>query len=224
MCGRYTLTSLPEEIRVEFDVEVPPEYGPRYNIAPSQPVPVLGAGADGKPRLAVMRWGLVPFWAASPKDVPHSINARAETLLEKPMFRDAFLQRRCLVIADGFYEWRRTGGARQPFRFHRLDERPFTFAGIWDRWRSPEGDTLYSCAIVTTGANSVVNPIHDRMPVIIDAADRALWLDNSADPAHLAGKLGTAEYASFEAYPVSTLVNSVANDTADCIAAVPGVS
>ena len=224
MCGRYTLASGPEEIRIEFDVDVPADWVPRYNIAPSQPVPVLGLGADGTHRLAFMRWGLVPFWAASPKDVPNSINARAETLLQKPMFRDPFLQRRCLVIADGFYEWRRTGGIRQPFRFHRLDERPFTFAGLWDRWRSPEGDTLYSCAIVTTAANVIVKPIHDRMPVVIDAVDRDFWLESTSDPAQLAGKLDTAEYPGFEAYPVSTLVNSVANDSAECIAAAPGTA
>jgi putative SOS response-associated peptidase YedK len=220
MCGRYTLTSSADDLGVEFGVELPADYQPHYNIAPSQPVPIIGLDTNGEKRLAFVRWGLVPYWAESPKDVKHTINARAESLLLKPAFREAFIERRCLVIADGFYEWQKRDGKRQPFRFHLKDDRPFAFAGIWERWKDENGQPLYSCAIVTTDASSVVSPIHDRMPVILDRDARAAWLDPASDPVHLGEILVPYEKGDLQGYPVSTKVNSVANDSPELIAGV----
>src|SRR5512134_3396734 len=139
MCGRYTLTSTADEIGAAFGVDVPADYQPHFNIAPTQPVPIIGLDAEGEQRLAFVRWGLVPYWAESPKDVKHTINARAESLLLKPAFREAFLNRRCLVIADGFYEWQRVDGRRQPFRFRLKGDKLFAFAGVWERWKGKDG-------------------------------------------------------------------------------------
>jgi putative SOS response-associated peptidase YedK len=221
MCGRYTLSCPPDELRVEFEVEPAADYTPRYNIAPQQPVPVVGLSADGERRLAVVRWGLVPSWAKSLRDVPNPINARAESLLQRRAFRDSFLNRRCLVLADGFYEWRREAGRKQPYRFHRRDEKPFAFAGLWDRWESPDGETLWSCTIVTTSANGLVQPIHDRMPVILDRSQHAMWLDPATPEERLGAMLEPREFEAFEVYPVSTLVNKATNDSAECMLPVP---
>lgn len=217
MCGRYTLTSPADELSAEFGVEVPADYQPHYNIAPTQPVPIVGPDANGTKRMAMVRWGLVPWWAESPQAVTHTINARAESLLLKPAFREAFVNRRCLVVADGFYEWQRTGGKRLPFRIHMKDDRVFAFAGIWERWKDGKGQVLYSCAIVTTASNSLVSSIHDRMPVILDRELRDVWLDPNADPVKLQELLGPQELPGLVMDRVSTRVNNVANDTPDLI-------
>jgi len=218
MCGRYTLSCPPEDLVAEFGVDVPAGMEPRYNIAPTQPVPIIGRAESGAKRIALVRWGLVPPWATSPREVKHTINARAETLLSRPAFRDAFVNRRCLVLADGFYEWRRENGARQPFRIRRRDGRPFAFAGIWEQWSGPGAAPLFSCAIITTPPNPLVAPIHDRMPAILGPAARDAWLDASADPVELAARLAPYAADELEAWAVSSLVNAVTNDVPACIA------
>ncbi len=217
MCGRYTLTSDASEIADEFGVEVPPDYQPHYNIAPSQSVPVAGQDAKGERKLSFLRWGLVPWWAEDPKRVQHTINARAETLLLRRVFREAFQQRRCLIVADGFYEWRRAEGRSQPFRFHLNDNRLFAFAGLWERWQGEAAEPLYSCAIVTTDANPVVAPVHDRMPVMLTPAERERWLDPAADVEELRRLLHPYTGDDLTAYAVSAAVNNAANDTPACI-------
>lgn len=216
MCGRFTLTTDAEDIREEFGVDVPADYQPRYNIAPQQPILAVGLDAEGNRRASWLRWGLVPFWAESPGDVTRTINARAESLLRKPAFRESFLHRRCLIVADGFYEWRKEDSKRQPYRFILGSGRLMAFAGVWDRWKKGEGETLFSCAIVTTPASSVVAPIHDRMPAILDGERRDAWLKPDADPAELAALLRPFE-RKLESYKVSTAVNAAANDSPDII-------
>jgi putative SOS response-associated peptidase YedK len=221
MCGRFTLSSSADEIRAEFGVDVPPDYQPRYNIAPQQLVPVLGKGEGGALRIGMLQWGLVPYWADDPRGGPKAINARAETLLQRPTFRDPFLCRRCLVPADGFYEWAREGGTRRPFRFRLRGDRLLSFAGVWDRWKRPDGESLYTCAIITTPASALVGRVHDRMPAIIAPEQREAWLDPAAHPDALAALLRPYERDDLECYAVSPLVNRVSNDSPECIAPVP---
>lgn len=217
MCGRFTVAVSAQLLLDEFGVEPQEEFQPRYNVAPQQDVPVIGRNAEGEDRFAMLRWGLVPGWAKSPRDVKGTINARAETLLDRPSFREPFLHRRCLVVADGFYEWLRTAGARQPWLFHLVNRRPFAFAGLWDSWRDENGDKLFSCAIVTTRANGVVAPIHDRMPVILDRDARTSWLDPATDTETLRRMLAPIDDALLTGFTVSTAVNAVANDSPECI-------
>src|SRR5947209_3785240 len=173
MCGRYRLTRA-DRLAEKFDAELVEELHPRYNIAPTQPVPVVRANGSRR-GITSMRWGLIPNWA---KDASTSqINARSETLLEKPAFKESFERRRCLIPADGFYEWKRSGKSKQPFHFGMTDDSLFAFAGIWDRWRSPQGPTVESCAILTTGANELLRDVHDRMPVILKPEKYQEWLE-----------------------------------------------
>lgn len=218
MCGRYTLTAAADELAVELGVDVPPGYEPRFNIAPQQPVLVLGRDEEGRRRTALLRWGLVPWWTPAEKARAGPINARAETVSVRPTFREAFRHRRCLIIADGFYEWRGEGRTRVPFRFRFRDGGLLMFAGLWESWRG-EGasDTLYTCAIITTPADSVVGPIHDRMPAILGGGARDRWIDPEADPGSLATLLAPLEDPRLEAYEVGRRVNSVANDSPECI-------
>jgi putative SOS response-associated peptidase YedK len=218
MCGRYTVAVSAELLLSEFGVEPPAEFEPRYNVAPQQDVPVIGLNREGVPRFALLRWGLVPSWAASPGDMRATINARAETLMERPSFREPFQRRRCLVVADGFYEWERKDAVRQPWRFTLRSGRPFAFAGLWDAWSGEGEEKLYSCAIVTTRANAVVGPVHDRMPVILDREARDAWLDTGSDNAELNALLAPLADSLLVGEPVSTEVNSVANDSPACIA------
>jgi len=217
MCGRYTLASTPEALVEEFGVGgLPGEYRPRYNIAPSQPVLTLVSGKDG-PEWRYLRWGLVPFWADDPAIGQRMINVRAESVDARPAFRRSFEQRRCLVVADGFYEWRRDPGGRTPIYIRLVTRRPFAMAGIWDRWVPRDGgEPLESCAIITTAANPSVRPIHDRMPVILDREERAEWLDRGTDRERLRALLEPYT-GQLEAYEVSRLVNSPANDVPACI-------
>lgn len=217
MCGRFSLTSSPDEIREEFGVDVDAsELPPRYNIAPQTPIAVIGRARDGVVRFGIMRWGLVPWWAKDASMGNRLINARSETLRTRPVFRDAFERRRCLILADGFYEWRRDGKRKLPMRVHMPDGRPFAFAGIWERWRDPNGVMIYSCAIVTTQPSEQLRAIHDRMPVILGPHDREAWLDPDGTPDRLlallqphAGDLGV--------YEVSSYVNSAANEGPECV-------
>lgn len=217
MCGRFTVAVSAELLLDEFGVEPPEDFKPRYNVAPQQDVPVIGRNAEGEDRFAMLRWGLVPGWAKSPRDVKSTINARAETLLDRPTFREPFLHRRCLVVADGFYEWLREGGVRQPWLFRLANGRPFAFAGLWDSWTDEDGNRLFSCAIVTSRANGVVAPVHDRMPVILDRDARIEWLDPATDTAALQRLLAPVPDARLTGRTVSTAVNSVANDSPECV-------
>ncbi len=236
MCGRYSLTTPVEGLRQLFEFPEQPNLAPRYNIAPTQEVPAVRpappperssgeeggtkAGAGGGRQLAMLRWGLIPGWAKDPAIGSRMINARAETLAEKPAFRSAFRRRRCLVPADGFYEWRKQDkGPKQPYWIARPDGGPFAFAGLWERWRDPrDGARVESCTIVTTEANATLRPIYPRMPVILAPEAHALWLDPAAAPEALLALLRPAPEALLTPCAVSTRVNKVANDGPELIA------
>jgi putative SOS response-associated peptidase YedK len=216
MCGRFTQAADGEIIFKVFELPEPPELAPRYNIAPTQDVAAVRIVAGGR-RLALLQWGLIPSWAKERAMGARMINARAETLAEKPAYRSAFRARRCLIVADGFYEWQKTGGRKQPCFIGFRDGRPFGFAGLWERWHGEGEAAVESCSIVTTEANELLAPIHDRMPVIIDPKQFALWLDPSVTDTSRVGEL-LRPYPSeaMEAYPVSLLVNNPANDAPAC--------
>jgi putative SOS response-associated peptidase YedK len=217
MCGRFTVAVPREDLLDEFGLtEAPFDIHPRYNLAPSQIAPVLLRGQDGALRLAGFRWGLVPWWATDAEIGNRMINARAETLARKPAFRDAFRERRCLVPADGWFEWQKQGTRKVPMWIHLRSRRPFAFAGLWERWGPPE-DPLHSFTIVTTAAAPPIRDIHDRMPALLPPAARGTWLDPEADPAALAALLRPYPGDDLEAWSVSTLVNSPRNDLEACI-------
>lgn len=221
MCGRYSLTTAPEALRRLFDFTGPaPNLRPRYNVAPTQTMPVVRMKKAGAGReLVMMRWGLIPHWAKEAAFGYRTINARAETVARRPAFRSAFKRRRCLVPADGFYEWRELDRKKQPYRIGLKGGEPFAFAGLWERWTAAEdgkgfseGDEVESYTIVVTQANEKLRPIHDRMPVILAPEDYEVWLSNGAH-AEAAGKLlRPFPEAPMAYYRVSTRVNSPAND------------
>jgi putative SOS response-associated peptidase YedK len=215
MCGRYTLTT-PIPVLAELLACLPPAgLPPRYNIAPTQSVPVVRA-QSGRPRECVlMRWGLIPSWQRDRPTGPPLINARSETVAAKPAFRQAFRSRRCLLPADGFFEWAVVEGRKQPRYFHRRDGAPFAFAGLWEHWEAPTGEHILSCAVLTTEANELVRPVHERMPVILEAAQFDHWLEvGGVDLLH------PYPAASLCCTLVGTLVNSPRNDSPDCLAPV----
>ena len=216
MCGRYTLATDLEELIEVF--EVPPvlfTHEPSYNIAPTQMAPVVAEDKEGR-RMGLMRWGLIPTWAKDPAIGNRQINARSETVRTRPAFRDAFVRRRCLVPADGFYEWQRTDGPRRPFWIHPADGSLLGFAGLWERWRPPEGVEVYSFTILTTDASDSVRPFHDRMPVILCPSDRPAWLSRDSDPETLTALL--RPYAKdLDAREVSTWVNRPDHDDSTCV-------
>ena len=185
-------------------------HAPRYNIAPSQPL--LAVLNGGERRAAHLRWGLIPSWAKSASVGNRLINARAETVAERPSFRSALARRRCLVLADGFYEWQRTGKARRPMRVTLKSGEPFAFAGLWDSWRDPEGEIVRSCTIITTAANELLRPVHERMPVILPRELESFWLDNDMrDTGALSNVLAPYPVEAMEMYEVSSLVNRPCN-------------
>jgi putative SOS response-associated peptidase YedK len=221
MCGRFTLTSTPEELARRFGLAARPAVTPRYNIAPGQPVLAVRSDDAGARSAAPLRWGLVPAWSAAPDPGARWINARVETLAMKPAFREAFRLRRCLVPADGFYEWADHGGFRQPYRIALPGGGLFAFAGLWERWRDPQGAALESCAIVTTDASSGLRRLHDRMPLVLPDADFAAWLSPAQhDVDALAALLARARDPGFVHHPVSERVNSPRHDDAECAAPV----
>ena len=220
MCGRYAFFSPAEAVRRTFALDDVPSLEPRYNIAPTQAVPAVRTGEEGARTLAMLHWGLVPKWAKERAIGNRMINARAETLAEKPAFREAFRKRRCLVLADGWYEWQVAPGGKQPWFIRMKDARPFAFAGLWERWKDPaDGSTLESCAIVTTDASASIRKIHERMPVVLAEADWDRWLDTAySDTGTLAELLHPFDPQSLEAWPVSREVNAPKNQGAQLIA------
>jgi putative SOS response-associated peptidase YedK len=225
MCARFTLRrrlnlvikELAEMMPVglfDFDPE------PRYNIAPTQQVAAVRATADaGQRELVPLKWGLIPSWAKDPKIASSLINARAETVATKPAFRSAFKRRRCLILADGFYEWTGKPGKKQPWLFHYGNDRPFAFAGLWEHWKPPEGEPIESCTIVTTAANEFASKYHDRMPVIIDGGDYTRWLDPAADTADLLPLLDTRPVEGIEVAAANPAMNNPRHEGPDCIVA-----
>ncbi len=218
MCGRYTLTSPGEVVAEVFELPFVPDLAPRYNMAPTQEAAIVRVPAAGAPRtLDRLRWGLIPAWAKDPAIGNRMINARAETVAEKPAYRDSFRRQRCLVAADGFYEWKRQGKAKQPYLIRRADRQPFAIAGLWAAWRGA-GVPVETFTILTTEPNDLMRDLHDRMPVLLDRRDFAAWLDPAnRDTATLQSLLVPAPTTGWEALPVTTRVNSPANDTPDCL-------
>jgi putative SOS response-associated peptidase YedK len=226
MCGRYTITSNAEQLAARFgaapaDAEGGAAMGaalePRFNAAPTQTLPVILNQAPEQ--IQLLRWGLVPRWAKDASGGAKMINVRAETVEEKPSFRDAVRKRRCLVLADSFYEWQQTPAGKVPMRIMLASGEPFAFAGIWELWRDPQGELLRSFAIITTAPNPLVAPIHNRMPAILRPEHERLWLDDNPDATPWREVLGPFPAEAMVAYPVSRLVNSPANDTPAVIAA-----
>ena len=216
MCGRFILTSPGKNIAEHFGLPEEPKLSPRYNIPPTQQVPAIKMDTGGR-RLEMLKWGLVPFWAKDASISARLINARCETLSEKPAFRAAFKSRRCLIPANGFYEWMKERGKKQPYLFKFTDGSLFAFAGLWERWESKDGVALESCTIITTDANELVQPLHDRMPVILKNKDYALWLDPIAKREILQPLLIPYPSVEMKCYPVSPNVNKATYDNPDSI-------
>jgi putative SOS response-associated peptidase YedK len=221
MCGRFVRLSSGDELARLFDVEAAdvPELFPRYNIAPTQPVAAVRlAEGEGRRRIALLRWGLIPSWSKDPRMGQSLINARAETVAEKPAFRAAFKARRCLIPASGFYEWQATGGKhKQPYHIRMRDGQPFAFAGLWERWLA-EGEPVETCAILTTTPNAVVRPVHQRMPVIVAPGDFAAWFDPATPPAELHALLRPYPADEMTAVPVGRYVSNPRNEGPRCLA------
>jgi putative SOS response-associated peptidase YedK len=218
MCGRFTLTQSAAAIAEAFDLDEIPRFVPGYNIAPTQPVPTIRASRDSRREFDYLYWGLIPSWSKDPTIGARMINARSETVTEKPSFRTAFKRRRCLIVADGFYEWQKLGSKKQPYYFQLADHQIFGFAGLWEHWHSPEGDEIQSCTILTTAANELMRSVHDRMPVILHPQDYDLWLDPTIQTdERLHFLLRPYPDDQMCAYPVSTKVNSPQNDSPECI-------
>jgi putative SOS response-associated peptidase YedK len=221
MCGRYRLSRRKQIIEEHFDsISAEEDWIPRYNIAPTQPVPIIRQHPkEPRREMSLVRWGLIPSWAKDASGSAQMINARSETAATKPAFRDALAGRRCLVPGDGFYEWLQTGKANQPYCFEVNEGELFAFAGIWERWKDPAGEWIKSCSILTTNPNAVTSAVHDRMPVIIDPDSYDLWLDPGMNSAEAASEmLKPYDARMMRCYPVSDRVNHVANDDAECSA------
>jgi len=232
MCGRFTLATPASEWAALFRLDEIPDVEPRFNIAPTQDVAVVRAppglrehpglhlAPPGSPvprEIATMRWGLIPRWAREIGSGQPLINARSETVAEKPSFRDSYRERRCLVVADGFYEWQAAGKHKQPYWIGLPGGQPFGFAGLWDRWKAEDGHTIESCTILTTDANESLRALHDRMPVIVAPEQFDLWMDPDTIPWELEPLLSPYPGGDIEFYPVTTRVNYVANDDALCM-------
>ena len=221
MCGRYVISSSPEAIRATFGYGERPNFPPRYNVAPTQPVPVVRM-VEGKRSFALMRWGFVPGWVKDPKTVSLMINARGESVNDKPAFRNAMRRRRCLVPADGFYDWR-PGAPQRPYFVRAKSGAPLAFAGLWETWTGPNGEEVDTAAILTTRANRLLSAIHERMPVIVRAGGLRRFGSTApmSKPTTAAALIAPAPEALLECYEVSPAVNRVANDSAELIAPAP---
>lgn len=218
MCGRYNLTASSETIVEHFQLLGQVRFQPSYNIAPAQKILNIVELEDQSKKAVNLFWGLVPSWAKDSKNSSHLINARSETVREKPSFRAAFNHRRCLIPATGFYEWLKTDAGKQAFHVHRTDQQLFAFAGLWEQWQH-ETEILYSCTILTTAATELMKPIHDRMPVIIPTDQYHHWLDKTADANQAFALLDNQAYTHMTATPVSAWVNNPRHDDQRCIQA-----
>ena len=223
MCGRYTLTSAPEAIRALFRYDEQPNFPPRFNVAPTQPIAIVRLH-EGKRQFALVRWGLLPSWVKDPKAFSLLINARGKSVTDKPAFRNAMKRRRCLIPADGFYEWQAGGARKRPFYVRAKTGGPLAFAGLWETWTGPNGEEMETAAIVTTRANRTLSAIHDRMPVIVPPEAFDLWLNsNEVDATTAAALITPAPDSLLEVFEISTDVNRVANDNPKLIEpVVPG--
>ncbi len=220
MCGRYALTSDAERLEERFGCSLSGvACSPRYNIAPSQPVLALINTADNAERRAgFLRWGLIPAWATDPAVGTRMINARSETVAEKPSFRHALRRRRCLIVANGFYEWKKDGPTRTPLYISLGSGEPFACAGLWEKWVAESGQAIHSCTMLTTGPNALMAPIHHRMPVILPPEAEARWLDRTVqEPGSVLPLLVPCPAEAMRAYAVSALVNSPRNDSPECL-------
>lgn len=216
MCGRFTVSASPELLAEVFSLdEIPVDFKPRFNMAPGQNIPLVRAQTPRQ--LEFFRWGLIPSWAKDANIGNRMINARSETVAEKPSFRAAFKKRRCLIVADGFYEWKRTASGKVPHYLRLKNHRPFAFAGLWECWKAADQSPVYSCTILTVAPNPLVAEIHDRMPVILEGAQRDTWLASDADSKRLAAILRPLPAEEMEAYPVSQRVNATRVDDPRCI-------
>lgn len=210
MCGRFVLTSDAQVVQQEFNLDSLPQLAPRYNIAPSQPVSII---TNDKPsELSIVQWGLIPSWSKDPKIGYKMINARSETVHEKPSFRTPFKYRRCLIPSSGFYEWVKTDDGKQPYFIHLPEQEVFAFAGLWEIWNSPEGEQVWTCTILTTQANEKISSLHHRMPVILDKEARDIWLDKETESGELRMLFAPYDGNKMDYYPVSKAVNHVKND------------
>lgn len=215
MCGRYGLAVDGEALADALGLEGELDLAPRFNIAPTQSAPVVREEGEGK-ALAMLRWGLVPSWARDAKIASRTINARSETVAEKPSFRAAFRSRRCLVPADGWFEWQGAKGSRAPYWVQRTDGAPFAMAGLWECWQSPVGEVIESFTVLTTDALANLRALHHRMPLILRREDHDAWMDPARTPAGALSGLIDSIPAAFDFFPVSPLVNHVANDAPQC--------
>jgi putative SOS response-associated peptidase YedK len=223
MCGRYTLYTSLEQITAHFHLQQANKINSRFNIAPSQAIPAIRGDSQHR-ELVMLRWGLIPSWAKEDKARYNMINARAETIATKPAFRSAFRHRRCLIPADGFYEWKAASGGKQPYHIRRRDGEVFAFAGLWEHWEGEQDKSIDSCTIIVTDANELIRPIHDRMPVILDPTDYETWLNPQNQDVHMLTEL-LKPYSSekMEGYPVSLRVNSPKNEVPECIVPLKNV-
>src|SRR5882757_3666026 len=218
MCGRYLITSAPEAFRRLFGYPEQPNFPPRYNVAPTQPVPIVRL-AEGRRQFALVRWGLIPPWVKDPRQFSLLINARGESVNDKPAFRNAMRRRRCLFLADGFYEWKVEGERKRPFCVRPADGAPIAYAGLWESWMGPNGEELETAAIVTTRAAGTLARLHDRMPVVVPPEAFDFWLDcRNVDAETAAALFVSAREGLFEAYEVSPAVNRVTNDGPEVLA------
>ncbi|MGM7703317.1 SOS response-associated peptidase [Pseudalkalibacillus sp. Hm43] len=219
MCGRFTLTAEIDLLMDWFDIdEFAPGFDlqPRYNIAPSQDIVAIVSN-EGKRRAGFLKWGLIPFWAKDPSIAYKMINARAETVPEKPSFKHAFKRRRCIIPADGFYEWKKEGKQKQPKYIKMKNDKPFGFAGLWEKWKDEQGNPVHTCTILTTEPNDLMEDIHNRMPVILPKDDYSKWLEWDGEQEALVDMMQPFEASDMMAYNVSTIVNSPRNEVPECI-------
>ena len=215
MCGRFSLITPPEEIASYFNAQVAFDLEPRYNIAPGQPILAIRLSEQQHREAAMLHWGLIPHWAEDASIGYKMINARAETVAEKPSFRDAYRKRHCLIPVSGFYEWKGNGRQKLPYYFYRQDEEPFALAGLWEQWHNAQNNqVIESCTIITNSANSLVAPVHHRMPVVIEQPEIDQWLDTAHNSADL---LLSRDWSGFEAMAVSTYVNRAENEGPECL-------